>query len=177
MNGIINQGNGEYQFTGGERNSWKLCKAHCGCRKWQKTLASYRRKANKHSYNASRLKYALMCFLEGDATQHYNGGILADEYGGVENIPKPIPVPIDDDPVFTMTEDLSVDAQKKENELYTCGVCQEKMVKEGKKKPIIYQCGHSNCAECFNQMLAHDLCDCPYCKTQITKAIRLFTCV
>jgi len=165
MNGIINQGNGEYQFTGGERNSWKLCKAHCGCRKCQKTLASYRRKANKHSYNASRLKYALMCFLEGEATQH---PLPTDE--------PPQPVPIDDDPVFTMTEDLSVDAQKKENELYTCGVCQEKMVKEGKKKPIIYQCGHSNCAECFNGMLAHDILACPYCKGTITKAIRLFTC-
>lgn len=160
--------NQDYQFTGGERNSWKLCKAHCGCRKCQKTLASYRRKANKHSYNASRLKYALMCFLEGEATQH---PLPTDE--------APQPVPIDDEPNWAepeADEDLSVEAQKKENELYTCGVCQEKMVKEGKKKPIIYQCGHSNCAECFNEMIAHDLLACPYCKASITKAIRLFTC-
>ena len=163
MNGIINQGNGEYHFAQGEQNSWRLCKAHCGCKKCQKCVASYKRKANKHSYNAQRLKYALMCFLEGNAQQH---PLPADT--------PPQPVPIDADPVFTMQEDKSVEDQKKENELYTCGVCSEKMVKEGKKKPIIYQCGHSNCAECFNQMLSHDILECPYCRQTISKAIRLY---
>jgi hypothetical protein len=156
-----------YQFAQGENNSWKLCKAHCGCKKCQKTLASYKRKANKHSYNAQRLKYALMCFLEGDTTEHQPGN-----EGVFVNL-----VPIEDDPVFVMEEDNSVEDQKKENELYNCGVCCESMVKVGKKKPIIFGCGHSNCAECFNQWCQtnDNRPECPYCRVPITKAIRLFT--
>jgi hypothetical protein len=147
-----------------QRNSWKLCKTHCGCKKCQKTLGCYIAKANKHAYNASRTKFALMCFLSGETKQH--------DF-------KVSPVPIEDDPVFTPTEEESVEKQTKENELYICGVCSEKMVKVGRKKPVIYQCGHSNCAECFNQWSSMpenlEVVPCPYCRVPIEKAIRLFT--
>jgi hypothetical protein len=155
-----------------ERNSWVLCKAHCKCKKCQKTLQSYKTKANKHAFNASRLKYALMCFLEEDTLSHV--GYNPPPTGEVQL------VPIEEDPVFTPQEDLTIEKQQKDNELYRCGICEENMVKVGKRKPIIYQCGHSNCAECFNGWCASkhaqgDEVQCPYCRAVITKAIRLFT--
>ena len=136
-----------------QRNSWVLCPAHRNCAKCQKTLQSYKAKANKHSYNAQRTKYALMCFLEGNTA-------------------------LDEDISFPDTEE-GIKA-KKDNELYMCGVCNEKMVKVGHRKPIIYNCGHSNCAPCFNDWCRtkHEsgITDipCPYCRSTITKAIRLF---
>lgn len=152
------------------RNRWKLPQNAQPRQQCQECVDTWKRKANKHSYNAQRLKYALMCFLEGEATQHplgTNTNPFGEEYVAR--------VPIDDDPVFTIQEDMTIEEQKKENELYQCGVCQEKMVKCGKKKPIIYQCGHSNCAECFNAMIDAGHLACPYCKKSITKAIRLYT--
>ena len=145
------------------RNSWKLPrhnfkeKAKC-----QECVDSWQRKAHTHSYNASRLKFALMCFLEGNTQEHD----LTD--------PTSL-VPIDDPPIFTGTTEEQ-EKQKKDNELYGCGVCMEKMVKQGERKPIIYDCGHSNCAVCFNEwwMASHGEPDCPYCKKKIGKAIRLF---
>jgi len=52
-------------------------------------------------------------------------------------------------------------------------------LKQGKRKPVIYNCGHSNCADCFNgwcksQYDTNGKVSCPYCRQEITKAIRLF---
>ena len=157
-----------------QRNSWVLCPAHRNCAKCQKTLQSYKAKANKHSYNAQRTKYALMCFLEGNTAEH----TLLTDCGPNGNELDPNPVPLDEDISFPDTEEGI--KEKKENELYMCGVCNEKMVKVGHRKPIIYNCGHSNCAPCFNGWCetkhAEGKTDipCPYCRTTITKAIRLF---
>ena len=147
-------------------NSWKLPrhnfkeKAKC-----QECVDSWKNKANTHSYNASRLKFALMCFLEGN-TQEYELPQSDEEIN---------PIPLDDDPTFPPGEEG--EKLKKQNELYGCGICGEKMVKVGAKKPIIYSCGHSNCAECFNGWLQTkgNNPPCPYCRDPIEKAIRLFT--
>jgi len=141
------------------RNTWKT---NCKNPRCIKCIASWTKKANTHAFNAARTKYALQCFLEGNTQSTPTPG------DGVE------PVALDDNPVFTGTlEDMA--KQKKNNELFMCGICSEKMVKVGTKKPIIYGCGHTNCAECYNGMiLSGRSMACPYCRTDITKAVRLF---
>ena len=155
------------------KNTWSLCKSHCPCKKCQNTLTSWKKKSAKHAFNAQRTKYALMCFLEGNQTNHPVPDPDADEVVWV-------PVPIDADPVFQMTEDESIEDQVKANQLFGCGICQESCVKVGAKKPVIYQCGHTNCAECINHWATQKIAEgqvvgCPYCRAPITKAIRLFT--
>ena len=153
------------------KNTWSLCKSHCGCKKCQNTLTSWKKKSATHAFNAQRTKFALMCFLEGNQRPH---PVPQEEGEPWEAIP------IDEDPVFLMTEDKSIEDQKKANELYRCGICDENCVKVGAKKPIIYQCGHTNCATCINQwaalaQAAGNPISCPYCRQEIIKAIRLFT--
>ena len=159
-----------------QRNSWCLCRNHKNCQKCQYTLECYKRKANKHSYNAARTKYALMCFLEGNTQEHE---FINEYYTPLSHYEHPVnPVPLQEDPVFTGKEEEIV-KQQNENQLYKCGICSESMVKEGKRKPVIYNCGHSNCAECFNEWCVSQhasvgTISCPYCRQEITKAIRLF---
>ena len=120
------------------RNVWKT---NCKNAKCHQCIASWKRKSNKHAYNASRTKYAL---------------------------------PLQDDPVFTGTEE-EIKKKENENKLFICGICQESQVKCGRRKPIIYQCGHTNCAECYNGMLSSGrTMACPYCRADIEKAVRLF---
>ncbi len=151
-----------------QRNSWKLpnhtFKEKPKC---QKVVDSWKEKSNRHSFNAQRTKYALMCFLEGNTTTHYNNSEPHHQQVGV--------VPIDEDPTFPPGEEG--EKAKKDNQLYGCGICSESCVKVGMRKPIIYGCGHTNCAPCFNAWSEanHWEPDCPYCKKKITKAIRLFT--
>ena len=142
------------------RNTWKI---NCKNPRCIKCIASWKKKANTHAYNASRTKYALTCFLEGNTQSTPPPG------DGVE------PIALDDNnPVFTGTEE-EIKKQKKDNELFICGICTEQMVKVGIKKPIIYGCGHTNCAECYNGMiLSGRSMACPYCRKDITKAVRLF---
>lgn len=147
-----------------QRNYWQLPrhnfkeKAQC-----IRVVESWKRKANKHAMNAGRTKYALMCFLEGNVQETPAPG---------ENVSELIP--LQDDPVFTGTEE-EIKKQENENKLFFCGICQENQVKVGRRKPVIYNCGHSNCAECFNGMIASGrTMACPYCRVDITKAVRLF---
>jgi len=43
------------------------------------------------------------------------------------------------------------------------------------RKPVIYNCGHTNCADCYNGMIQSGrTMACPYCRADITKAVRLF---
>ena len=160
-----------------QRNSWCLCRNHKNCEKCKYTLECYKRKALKHSFNASRTKYALMCFLEGNTQEHEFMEDIYDD-GGYHQRTDVKPVPLQDDPVFTGTAE-EVAKQEKDNQLYNCGICSESMVKQGKRKPVIYNCGHSNCADCFNgwcksQIDTNGKVSCPYCRQEITKAIRLF---
>ncbi len=142
------------------RNVWKT---NCKNAKCHQCIASWKRKSLKHAMNAGRTKYALMCFLEGNVAETPAPG---------ENVSELIP--IDEDPVFTGTEE-EIKKQEKDNILFFCGICQENQVKQGAKKPIIYNCGHSNCAECFNGMIASGrTMSCPYCRVDITKAVRLY---
>ncbi len=152
-----------------QRKSWKLCRAHCQCTKCQYTLQCWKDKATIAGYNAGRTKYALDCFLAGNTQEHQ---FITEANAEV------LPVPLDDDPVFPDTPEG--EKAKKENNLYHCGICKENCVKVGQRKPIIYQCGHTNCAPCFNDwcMAEHSQgrdVACPYCRKTITKAIRLFT--
>tara|TARA_R110002020_G_scaffold78175_1_gene196776 strand:+ start:253 stop:783 length:531 start_codon:yes stop_codon:yes gene_type:complete len=160
-----------------ERKSWKLCYAHQNCQKCQKTLHSWKSKCGRHSFNAQRSKFALMCFLQGQTREH-DITLQGDRAEFFNSVGRLNPVPICDDPEFTGTTE-EIEKQVKENELYGCGICNEKCVKDGKKKPIIYGCGHTNCAECFNEWCktkhdANEPITCPYCRQEITKAIRLF---
>ena len=146
-----------------QRNYWQLPrhnfkeKAQC-CR----VVDSWKRKATKHAYNASRTKYALMCFLEGNTEETAVPGATAEL------------IELQEDPVFTGTEE-AIKKQENENKLFICGICQESQVKQGKRKPVIYNCGHTNCAECYNGMIASGrTMACPYCRVDITKAVRLF---
>ncbi len=147
------------------RNVWKT---NCKNAKCHQCIASWKRKSNKHAYNASRTKYALMCFLEGNTEETPVPG--AEGPMG----PLAIPIPLQEDPVFTGTED-EIKKKENENKLFICGICQESQVKQGRRKPIIYQCGHTNCAECYNGMLSSGrTMACPYCRADIEKAVRLF---
>lgn len=146
-----------------QRNVWSIGNS-CQKPRCHQCVASWKAKANRHSTNAARTKYALMCFLEGTAQE-------TPAPGTGDNIQ---PIPLEEDPVFTGTEE-EVKKQKRENELFFCGICQENQVKQGKRKPIIYGCGHTNCAECYNGMLASGRSmACPYCRKDITKAVRLY---
>jgi hypothetical protein len=172
------EGTGYYGATApGENNSWVLCRNHKNCKKCQKTLNSWKSKCGKHAFNAQRTKFALMCFLQG-RTQEHEHIITQGEPGTNQYIEHVNPVPIEDNPIFTGTMD-EIAKKQKQNELYGCGICNEKCVKEGKKKPVIYNCGHTNCAECFNAWCETKHSEgenvmCPYCRKEITKAIRLF---
>ena len=152
------------------RNSWKLPNHNFKEKpKCQKVVDSWKDKAQRHSFNAQRTKYALMCFLEGNTQEHPVHQDSAEHHC----------VPIDPDPEFAGTEE-EIQKQVKDNQLYGCGICNESCVRVGKRKPIIYQCGHTNCAPCFNSWCQAQLDQgedpaCPYCRKTITKAIRLFT--
>ena len=141
------------------RNVWKT---NCKNAKCHQCIASWKRKSTKHAYNASRTKYALMCFLEGNTEETAVPGSTATL------------LELQEDPVFTGTEE-EIKKQETENKLFICGICQESQVKQGKRKPVIYNCGHTNCAECYNGMIASGrTMACPYCRVDITKAVRLF---
>ena len=143
------------------RNTWKT---NCKNQQCHKVIASWKKKSQTHAYNASRTKYALMCFLEGNTEE------TAVPQEGVD---LPLLV-LQEDPVFTGTEE-EIKKQDNENKVFFCGICQESQVKVGRRKPVIYNCGHTNCAECYNGMLASGrTMACPYCRVDITKAVRLF---
>ena len=143
------------------RNVWTIGNS-CKKTRCHQCVASWKNKSQKHAYNASRTKYALMCFLEGNTEETPPPGQTTDL------------IELQDDPVFTGTEE-EIKKQETENKLFLCGICQESQVKCGKRKPIIYQCGHTNCAECYNSMIASGRSmACPYCRVDITKAVRLF---
>ena len=138
-----------------ERKRWKLCNSHCSCPTCKKAIKSWKDKANISGWNASRLKYALMCVLNNEIET------LFEENG-------------DDTPLILPTIILDIAVPTEEDSLnFSCGICMEKCYKIGINQPIIFGCSHSICATCYNNENFRKKKECPFCRAEITKSIKL----
>jgi hypothetical protein len=137
------------------RNSWKLCNSHKNCNRCDYTLECWKSKASKHSATASALKYVNMCLINGN-NENYNY-----EYEPEAEVPKNLqPIKV--------SEGVGEELPQK------CGICFSKYNTLGENQMVVFNCGHSTCVSCFNAMVGHDTFKCPYCKKNITRAIKLY---
>jgi len=132
------------------RNNWKLCKSHENCAKCKKCVNDWKRKAQKHSSNASSLKYVLMCLMNNN-TEH---------------------VEMDDDSEMMPT--LTITEKRGESKWRKCGICCEKMTYGGDHNMVVFPCGHTTCITCYNTPQFREKGQCPYCRKDIKKAYALW---
>ena len=132
------------------RNSWVLCKAHCGCEKCKKTLGCWKAKARRHGANASSLKYVLMC-LTNDKTDMVR---LEEETRSLPELP--------------------IHEKRGEAVWKKCGICTEKITYGGEHNTCVFPCGHTTCVSCYNNPLFREKAECPYCRKPIEKAYGLW---
>mgnify|MGYP003785544753 FL=1 len=132
------------------RRHWQLCSGHSSCRACKSAVDSWKQKAQRYGWNASRLKYALDCVLSGQNEVIYERGT------GVEQL-EPITTGMDDEPG---PDDILN---------WTCGICRENHHKIGRHRPVIFNCTHSICAQCYSSPLFLSVGKCPYCRDTLVK--------
>jgi len=140
------------------RRKWRLCNQHNNCATCSEALANWKWKANKHSYNASRLKYVLDCFLSGNMEVVYEGNDIPLSQ---RNQPLPIiPIPQEEE-------------GEKEELNFLCGVCYTNCEKTGKHQPLVFDCSHTLCVECYNKANIREVKKCPFCRGEINKVLKI----
>lgn len=131
------------------RNSWKL-PANLPANwkaKCQAVVDSWKRKAQRHAYTAQSLKFVLMCIM--------------DERSLTE-----VATEVTPNPCHALTQDGESTGELK----CACGICKEKYTFGGARNMVALGCSHTICLDCAKRLTKPE---CPYCRKQITKAIRL----
>ena len=140
---------------------WKLCVAHKNCSTCKKAISTWEEKARVHSWNAQRLKYALMCVLNNETEELYN----YFDYDDIDDLPLLLPA---------ITIDTTEPNEEGKDQLnFSCGICYEKCCSVGKNQPIIFNCSHSICSSCYNNETFRKKKECPFCRGEIKKAIKI----
>jgi len=132
------------------RRHWQLCNGHRSCTTCKNAIESWKQKAQRSSWNASRLKYALMCLIEE------NNEIVYQLENGEEEI-------------YPITEGMDVEPGKDDILNWSCGICHENHAKVGARRPVVFNCTHSVCASCYSEPSFLEQRKCPYCRDVILK--------
>ena len=130
-----------------QRNSWVLCSAHKNCDKCCRTINCWRQKANRHANHAQSLKFVLMCMLD-ERTE-----------------------------TFTEWENIKLEVKtggSKTMRFMTCGICKEHITINGEHDLIMLGCGHTICLTCSNNDTWRIKHECPFCRKQTNKLVRLY---
>ena len=133
------------------RRHWQLCSGHRSCAACKSALENWKQKGQRSAWNASRLKYALMCVLEEQHEIVYQVGETREE------ILRPI------------TEGMDVEPGPNDTLNWSCGICHESHTKVGARRPVVFNCTHSVCATCFSHPAFLQRRRCPYCRDAILK--------
>lgn len=133
-----------------ERNVWKLCSKHSNCSKCKSCIDSWKKKANKHAYNAIALKFVIQSMMNDNTDFHPIDAVT-------NNLPK-----------INVTELRSTQEKSK------CGICEEFYTYGGEHNHISFACGHTVCLKCYNNELFRERKKCPYCRNDIKKAVKLW---
>ena len=138
------------------RRHWKLCSRHESCSTCKNALESWKHKAQKSAWNAVRLKYALECILRENHEVIYERRSEDDVLLPITHDMNTVPTPND---ILTN---------------WTCGICHENHCKIGPHRPVIFNCTHSVCAECYSHPTFLRVRKCPYCRdTLLSRAVLL----
>ena len=133
----------------GPRRHWQLCSRHCSCGTCKSAVESWKSKAQRSAWNASRLKYALECVMEecNEVVYHYSSSERLEPItAGMDVEPGP-------DDVLN----------------WSCGICRENHTKVGRRRPVVFNCTHSVCASCYSTPEFIEQSKCPYCRDAILK--------
>jgi len=138
------------------RRHWQLCSRHSSCPTCKSALESWKQKAQRSGWNASRLKYALECVLseENQVIYRFQPG---EEEGPLEPI----------------TEGMDVEPGPEDTLNWSCGICRENHTKVGARRPVVFNCTHSVCASCYSNPTFLQQRKCPYCRDSLKKSTLL----
>ena len=131
------------------RRHWQVCNAHRACTTCKNAVESWKQKAQRSSWNASRLKYALMCLIEE------KNEIVYQLENGEE--------------IYPITEGMDVVPGEDDILNWSCGICRENHAKVGPRRPVVFNCTHSVCALCYSEPSFLQQRKCPYCRDVILK--------
>lgn len=131
------------------RRHWQLCAGHRSCAVCKSAVDSWKQKAQRSSWNASRLKYALTCFIDE------RNEIVYERENGEE--------------IHPITEGMDVEPEEGDILNWSCGICHENHAKVGTRRPVVFNCTHSVCASCYSQPAFLEQRKCPYCRDEILK--------
>jgi hypothetical protein len=131
------------------RRHWQLCNRHRSCAACTSAVDNWKQKAQRSSWNASRLKYALTCILQeqNEIVYHHENG----------------------EEIYPITQGMDVEAGEGDMLNWTCGICHESHAKVGAHRPVVFDCTHSVCAKCYSQPAFLQQRRCPYCRDVILK--------
>lgn len=131
------------------RRHWQLCSRHASCQVCKSAVDSWKQKAQRSGWNASRLKYALECVLNERNEVIYQLGR--------------------DEELRAITDGMDVEPAPEDILNWSCGICHEPHAKVGPRRPVVFNCTHSVCATCYSN--PHFLAQkrCPYCRDTIMK--------
>jgi hypothetical protein len=133
------------------RRHWRLCSQHGSCQVCRGAVDSWKQKAQRSGWNASRLKYALECVLNEQNEIIY-------EYQ-----------PDTEDELLPITEGMDVEPRSEDVLSWSCGICHENHAKVGPRRPVVFNCTHSVCASCYSHPSFLLERKCPYCRDSILK--------
>ena len=131
------------------RCHWQLCGVHSRCLVCKSAVDSWKQKAQRSGWNASRLKYALECVLSEQNEVIY-------DISGMDTL-EPI------------TTGMDVEPGPDDILNWSCGICKENHCKVGPHRPVIFSCTHSICARCYSTPSFLENRKCPYCREYIIK--------
>ena len=133
------------------RNNWVLCASHKTCTKCTKCINDWKKKSNQNGYSASRVKFVLDCILNDESTT-YKFDVEKEE---IPEMPE-----------------IKTDGKKIKN---NCKICLDAMTIGGKKDMCcLGGCGHTICYECANNKIFRSKGECPYCRKEVKKIIKLY---
>jgi len=134
------------------RRHWQLCSRHGSCQTCKSAVDTWKQKAKRSGWNASRLKYALQCVLD-----EHNEVIYQYQPGQ------------EDEPLRPITEGMDVEPGPEDTLNWSCGICHENHAKVGPRRPVVFNCTHSVCASCYSNPVFLQQRKCPYCRDSILK--------
>jgi hypothetical protein len=131
------------------RRHWQLCSRHNSCATCKSAVESWKQKAQRSAWNASRLKYALQCLLDEQNEVVYDRAQTEE--------------------LRPITHGMDVEAGPDDVLNWSCGICRENHTKVGPRRPVVFNCTHSVCASCYSAPAFLQQRKCPYCRDDILK--------
>lgn len=133
-----------------QRNTWKLCPNHSCCNKCNACIESWKKKSNKHSYNAQALKFVVMSLMNDNSEIHRL------------------------DITTNYLPEINISDLRSSPKASKCGICEEYYTYGGLHNHIAFSCGHLVCLTCYNNQIFRQNKKCPYCRSDIDKAVKLW---